>query len=466
MPSICEYFDPCSSKFNCTHDFWRLKCPQQAVIIAICILALAPTVIAGVCPIFRLLVNRFKPNSTHPTSHKTNHYVNNGTHIGRGGQKASDKPSIYSSSSYSLNGANLSHVREELPTGPAIAVRSAQEQESKEADEEDNLLNDPHLEANIAEALSNDPGLKATTDAENECWRLARPPVPRVVCTCDLMTEKLMKFDNADLTRPRIGDAVYIATNEVNLSALRQVFETTQSLKNSCHIGVSSWHNFDIMFARRSSRALLFDINPETALFMNNSLDILRGSTNRDDYIKKMKRFKEQNDALQDRTVKITFSLNISLDPIYEDVDMDEFEIELSRPGSWLATDAGYDYIKSLANKGKIAVISEDIGASDKFQKVRKLLDDNSIQIDTLYVSNIFGCLLQLESQASFSQTIGHLSQNETLVIFSHHCFIRNEEKKTLMQDVRTGKQLKDQGIQTFFTDIKEKSFAVDEIPR
>src|SRR5262249_11199261 len=108
----------------------------------------------------------------------------------------------------------------------------------------------------------------------------------------------------------------------------------------------------------------------------------------------------------------------------------EEVEYELSRKGSWLSTDEGYTYIKKLAAEGKISVITEDIRSEEVFLKISKLLIDNAVVIDTLYVSNIAQYMTAVEDKKKYTDTIRHLFTHETKLI---HC------DKDLRQTVLNG---------------------------
>lgn len=91
--------------------------------------------------------------------------------------------------------------------------------------------------------------------------------------------------------------------------------------------------------------------------------------------------------------------------------------MEQQRETSWLFTDERYHYIRNLALTDKIAVITQSICAYESFLRIRSVLTENAIQIDTIYVSNI-GEWIFGEQQTSFIETItALLTENETILI-------------------------------------------------
>jgi hypothetical protein len=93
-----------------------------------------------------------------------------------------------------------------------------------------------------------------------------------------------------------------------------------------------------------------------------------------------------------------------------------EVENELTREGSWLASDGSFQWIKALAMEDKIAAITIDIRDTDRFQKIAKIYRDNSIAVDSLYLSNICHYMGE-KDKAAFASTVHALMQAETIVI-------------------------------------------------
>lgn len=283
-----------------------------------------------------------------------------------------------------------------------------------------------------------------------------RPPVPRLGVKGikeHPLTRRLRSFDNVKITSTDYTFQVFINTNEVNRHSTRKTLESAPSISESCHIGFAAWHNFDIMAVRKPDYALLCDLNPETALFLNKTLEILRNAKDRKEFVKQMAEYAnktERGHCLSnelDLTYSINFACNVSGDSIYEDVLYigQEIEVELIREGSWLNTDESYEHIKKLAAKDKIAVITEDIRTTSTFQNVKRILNENGIQIDTLYVSNISEYMLK-ENQGLFAEPVSCLTCNDTLIIDAKETL-----NTPLQQCVIKGKNLMEKCVQSWF---------------
>lgn len=344
-----------------------------------------------------------------------------------GKREASEAPT--SPTTYSLRGKNLSHAKESISPSP----KSSKEAESKVRDSQ-----------------------TEKTKGWNPSEARVRPPVPRLSVK-DVkehpLTKRLRKFDNTDITSTNSTFQVFINTNEININAVRKSLVQAPNVLESCHIGFAAWHNFDIMAVRKSNYALLCDLNPETALFLNRSLEILKKSKDRKDFVKQMAEYASKTELGHcllhelDLTYSINFACNVSDDPIYEEVVYigQEIEVELKREGGWLHTDENYECIKKLATADKIAVITEDIRATKKFQSIKQLLGENGIQIDTLYISNISEYMYK-ENQGMFASTVSSLACDDTLIIDAKFTSGIN-----LKQDIVKGKTLREKGIESWF---------------
>lgn len=260
--------------------------------------------------------------------------------------------------------------------------------------------------------------------------RESRPPVPRLSfeggITLDPISKRLRKLDNSNLSKPGCDEWVYLGTNETGLENTFTQLSTFPQIVESCHVGFSSWHNFDIAAQRRSSRVIICDINPENALFLHETLRILRNSRSPQDFIVQMIAYVDGNEFVTDgkgiiltENVErsIRFSPNISSDPLYREASgiQDELQIELRRSTSWVSDVQRFIHIRNLALKDKIALLTENICATQTFSTIAKLLTENGIQIDTVYTSNI-GSNLPAAMKTAFLQTIKVLSVGSIVI--------------------------------------------------
>ncbi len=213
------------------------------------------------------------------------------------------------------------------------------------------------------------------------------------------------------LSDPKMDQAVagvYIGCNETETEKVQQVLAECKPLPNPAHIGFSGWHNFDIIVQRKSVRGILCDFNPNTKKFLEVSL-IACARFDRETFIVGMRNYVSSHLS--------QFSPNVKGDDFI--LPDEEIELESTREGSWLSTDEGYSYIKTLALSGKICVITQDIRNETVFKNIARTLKYNNIAIDTLYVSNIRKYMISREDQSAYDTTIGHLLTHETKLI---HC--------------------------------------------
>lgn len=241
---------------------------------------------------------------------------------------------------------------------------------------------------------------------------------------CDGFTKYVNKMNNNQMNGS--CGAVYIGTNEEGRQETFDCLATSTAKPNACHIGFSSWFNFDIIVKRKSSRAILIDFNPNTKSFLLETLNCVITSDNRSVFSDKMYNYIKNNEG--------KFSINCSEGiegRVYENSleVADEVYCESKIPGNWLNTDEGFNYIKKLASEGKISVITEDIGSHEKFKRISNIIDENGYSIDTLYVSNISKYMSSKESKENFVKSVNHLSGAETKII---HCVPWNLEQKVI----------------------------------
>lgn len=236
----------------------------------------------------------------------------------------------------------------------------------------------------------------------------------------DPISRRIRKIDDRSCKGSVIG--VYIGTNETGLGDVRKILLGTPKVNGGCHIGFSGMHNFDIMAMRKSEYGIICDFNPDNKRFLNLLVDLTKISPNRESFVKKLIAFIKENEKVASKELfqspslprsSITFSLNVDsmLDPDQEVAG------ELYREGSWLSTDEGFATIKEMALKDKIIAITQDIRSTENFKAIAKTLRDNSLEIDTLYTSNIFEYMETGADKESFLGTVKALRQQDTMVI-------------------------------------------------
>ncbi|MBA4696142.1 MAG: hypothetical protein H2069_01985 [Legionella sp.] len=261
---------------------------------------------------------------------------------------------------------------------------------------------------------------KSETIKGHMAIRKERPPVPDLIYPYkeDPLSKRLRRFSNVNITKPHYSDMVYLGTNENYKESFAKLSKINR-VNDGCHFGFSSWHNFDIAAQRRSNRIIICDINPENALFLHETLQILRDAKDSRDFIRKMIDYVKENEFItadgkcinKDFSKSIFFSDNVSDNEIYREIKSleDELNIELIRPLSWVSDANSFNHIKKLANLDRIVLLTEDICTTETFIKITNLLKDNGVQIDSLYLSNIADAL-RGECRKKFVKTVEILS--------------------------------------------------------
>ncbi|WP_454783638.1 LIC_10091 family protein [Legionella sp. WA2024007413] len=254
-----------------------------------------------------------------------------------------------------------------------------------------------------------------------------RPAVPRLsleIVKENPLSKRLRKLDNTSITHaPKYSEGVYITTNEERSDVIAELLAEKPNTGGGCHIGFSGWHNLDIMALRRSSYGVICDHNPENAYFLSVTLNNLLKSNNREQFIEKMTRFVNTHDfhRLSKKTESnldnaIKFSPNFRSDARCSDPS-DEIRDHLQVKTGWLANEERFQFIKFLAHNDKIVLLTEDILATETFIRLKKLLQENAVEIDTLYTSNIGAYMKSPESRVAFLETVQALSESETKII-------------------------------------------------
>ncbi|KTD50807.1 hypothetical protein [Legionella quateirensis] len=260
-------------------------------------------------------------------------------------------------------------------------------------------------------------------------------PRPEIKYTVQApLSKRLRRFDNTRIIVPDLNmSGVYINTNESGVMDTAVALAKFPKIKQGCHIGFSGWHNFDIMAQRRSSIALICDLNPENALFLSTALKYVCACSDRFQFIEEFTKFVKKHNYIglrsnQDRDpwmgvvspLSIKFCFNVVDEYPYTDhySVIEEVDLELYRETSWLYTDERYEYIKKLALMDKIALITENICSSDVFRHIVQILHFNTIQIDTVYLSNIAEWIDDKKDRDLFLETIQSFSTDiETILI-------------------------------------------------
>lgn len=251
----------------------------------------------------------------------------------------------------------------------------------------------------------------------------------------DPIIQKIEGLNNFSVKGNLAG--IYISTNESNFRGVQTILAQEERKENACHIGFSGWYNLDVVATRRSSYAVVCDFNPQNQKFLAKTLHLIKESSNREEFVNNMVEYLDKS--------TISFSPNLNDDlPEYSEgySPQEEVRRELTRDGSWLASDEKFEYIKTLAENDKFALITEDVRNTKTFKKIAKILKKNRLQVDTLYLSNI-SKYMSGKDRNKFVKTVEALSPNDSIIV---NCpIIRSFEGKpySVYQQIFHGKEIK-----------------------
>ena len=213
---------------------------------------------------------------------------------------------------------------------------------------------------------------------------------------------------------------VYMTTNELGVCATKQQLQQINhpSDKNTCHIGFSGWHNFDIMVITQPDLALICDFNPNNKVFIDSTLSLLIDTDNRHDFIDKMEEKLTQFHTSQTNNF---FSIDIKNNTDIEDQSNIEwlhplytFRQEQRRQGSWLASEQSFTAIQELAKTRKIVAISLDITDTARCQQLSTTLKTHNFVVSSCYLSNI---AFYVGKKNKYIASVNALTSNDTVII-------------------------------------------------
>ena len=125
-------------------------------------------------------------------------------------------------------------------------------------------------------------------------------------------------------------------------------------------------------------------------------------------------RFSYVKNDIEKYRQQIQFSLNYNGNYL---TDQAEMKGELTREGSWLSNDANFLSIKKLVGEDRISAINLDIRDTARCRKINALFQANMIEIDTLYLSNISGYMVEKEDKQAFTASVHALMTSNTNLI-------------------------------------------------
>lgn len=213
---------------------------------------------------------------------------------------------------------------------------------------------------------------------------------------------------------------VYAFTNEANREKTIQTLTAApRQGPNEAHIGCAGFNNFDFVFHKRVKFCLLFDINSNMKIFLDEVIAFIRTSDTRDKFAVAMTAY--FNKYTQKASIAADFfapeqpKLRINNPSTLEKT----FKSELENKISWLYSEESYQYVRKMALEDRISVISEDIRTTESFKKVAQFLALNSITVGSLYLSNVYDYMKSKEDKEAFIASTLELVKEDTIIIFS-----------------------------------------------
>jgi hypothetical protein len=201
----------------------------------------------------------------------------------------------------------------------------------------------------------------------------------------------------------------YISCNEQEQAAtLTKLASDPSSIprKLKVHLGFSVWFNLDLIAVTKPSYGILCDYDDKIMDIYQGIIESLAKSTNRREFVRHFGLFLEQN-------CENLFALTKE-----ELSNFFNIQNELTRPGSWLASQDSFQVIKDLSTEGRLLFLNLDITDTQGiFPSIRDWLDKNNLELDTLYGSNIIDWLKDDQKQLQYRLNLKTISTENTRFI-------------------------------------------------
>jgi len=184
----------------------------------------------------------------------------------------------------------------------------------------------------------------------------------------------------------------YVGCNEAGQKATLEALATHPSPidpERRVHLGFSVWFNLDLMAVTKPSYGILCDFDNKIMDIYGGIGECLVKSSNPREFARYFEMFLNEN-------CQQLFEL-----PPTEIPKLFDIHRELTRPGSWIASEASFQVIKNLSQRGHLLFLNLDITDKDSFLQIAEWLHHNQLELDTLYTSNIIDWLKdELQQQA------------------------------------------------------------------
>jgi len=173
------------------------------------------------------------------------------------------------------------------------------------------------------------------------------------------------------------------------------------------HVGVSGLQNLDMIAARRSNFGVLIDINPNMQKVMKIARDICcsKPKVSRQDFVSTFINQTSTDLELWDDEAKKEFQIS-------------NFRRQAETSWSWLSSDDSYDHVRALFLENRIISINLDFSNVEYVERIARWAQQNSVAIDTVYISNIFEW--NMSENAKKLVSLARVGQRDTIILSSY----------------------------------------------
>lgn len=197
----------------------------------------------------------------------------------------------------------------------------------------------------------------------------------------------------------------YIFCNEqCQEHTLQQLVNIRKESKNRLHIGFSVWFNFDTICASRPSYAIILDNSPEVSGYIYPLLhSLIKVATSKEEFSALFKQEILNNEYLS--------TFYGYLEPLLEQAQ--------KTPHGFLFNKENFEYLKKMAQEGRLFFGQVDLLNEKDIKLLKQWIDDNELELATLYISNISEWILQSHFSVwgQAKANITSLLQSETALI-------------------------------------------------
>lgn len=169
----------------------------------------------------------------------------------------------------------------------------------------------------------------------------------------------------------------YPTCNEAGQAkTLSDIPPSVSTQRKKLHLGFSISFNHDLIAHRQPEFAIVADIAPRALKYYEDFSTILVSCSSRQQFAEMMQTHLEKHS-------KEYFSCE---PPITFLCDL---TTELTREGSWLFTDKGFETVKAMHVENRIYYVKLNLIDEEKFATLSKWITEEELHLDTVYVSNI-----------------------------------------------------------------------------